>query len=181
MIYHSSGPVRLCRVTHLSRQHMLRVGGFEGSGGYWAIPSEQRRERRPSTRQRSLLLPFVCQDKLDYRFLLVNSAWVAAFLHTTLQLGQPAGHEQLHLLKLWLNRGVVFVAQGDGGRVTAWRLAVRSRSSSAAAAMQQSQPCSSAALQPCSLAVSQSRSLTRRRSLAQMNAQTECSNECCLK
>ena len=33
------------------------------------------------------------------------------------------GHEQLHLLKPWLNRGVVFVAQGDGGRVTAWRLA----------------------------------------------------------
>ena len=73
----------------------------------------------------SLLLPFLCQDTLDYRVLLIYSAWVDDVLHATLQLGPLAGHEQLHLLKPWLNRGVVFVAQGDGGRVTAWRLAVR--------------------------------------------------------
>ena len=81
----------------------------------------------------SLLLPFLCQDTLDYRVLLADSALVNDLLHATLQLGLPVGREQLHLLKPWLNRGVVFVAQGDGGRVTAWRLAVRSRSISAAA------------------------------------------------
>ena len=104
----------------------------------------------------SLLLPFLCQDTLDYRVLLVYSAWVDALLHATLQLGLLAGHEQLHSLKPCINRGVVFVAQGDGGRVTAWRLAVRSRSNGAAAM----QPCSHAAMQPRSLTISQSRMIT---------------------
>jgi hypothetical protein len=127
----------------------------------------------------SLLLPFLCQDTLDYRVLLVDSALVDDLLHATLQLGLPAGREQLHLLKPWLNRGVVFVAQGDGGRVTAWRLAVRSRSGSAAASMNAASM-NAASMNAASMNAASMNAASM--NAASMNAASnECSNECCLK